>query len=234
MLANLIIELYDARDSEKAKLLQRFFKTGEGEYGEGDKFLGISVPKQHVIAKKYVGLNFTQLEKLLFSPVHEHRLTALLILVDKFKKANEQERGNIFNFYLKHTAHVNNWDLVDLSAHKIVGAFLEDKKRDVLYSLAHSKNLWENRIAIISCFWFIKEEDFNDALRISEILLSHKHDLIHKAVGWALREIGKKNQETQEAFLKKHYNAMPRTMLRYAIEKFDEKKRQRYLKGKTL
>lgn len=231
MLTKLIKELQDARDPKQATLLQRFFKTGPGQYGEGDKFLGIKVPIQRVIAKKYTGLNLVQLQKLLNSKVHEHRLVALLILVNKFKRSNEKTKGDIFNFYLKNTKNINNWDLVDLTAHKIVGAFLDNKKRDKLYELAESKSLWEKRISIISCFWFIKDEDFIDALRISEILLNDSHDLIHKAVGWVLREIGKKDRVIEENFLKKHYKVMPRTMLRYAIEKFPEELRKKYLKG---
>ncbi len=232
MLTKLIKELQDARDPKQATLLQRFFKTGPGQYGEGDKFLGIKVPIQRVIAKKYTGLNLVQLQKLLNSKVHEHRLVALLILVNKFKRSNEKTKGDIFNFYLKNTKNINNWDLVDLTAHKIVGAFLDNKKRDKLYELAESKSLWEKRISIISCFWFIKDEDFIDALRISEILLNDSHDLIHKAVGWVLREIGKKDRVIEENFLKKHYKVMPRTMLRYAIEKFPEELRKKYLKRK--
>jgi len=232
MFENLIKEIYEARDPKQAELLQRFFKTGPGEYGEGDKFLGLKVPVQRRIAQKYTGLNFVQIQKLLDSVVHEHRLIGLLILVDKFKKADEKTKGDIFNFYLKNTKNINNWDLVDLTSHKIVGEFLKDKKRDKLYDLAQSKNLWEKRISIISCFAYIKNSDFKDALRISEILLNDNHDLIHKAVGWALREIGKKDKSAEENFLKRYYKIMPRTMLRYAIEKFEEKERKRYLKNK--
>jgi len=232
MLQNLINELKAAENKEQAINLQRFFKTGKGEYGEGDIFLGIKVPIQRSIAKKYTGLNFIRIQELLNSKIHEHRLVGLLILVDKYNKSDEREKGNIFNFYIKNTKNINNWDLVDLTAHKIVGEFLKDKKRNKLYELAESKNLWEKRISIISCFAYIKDEDFKDALRISEILLKDKHDLIHKAVGWILREIGKKNQEVEEKFLNKNYKSMPRTMLRYAIERFEENKRQDYLKGR--
>ena len=231
MLNNLIAELEKAGDSKQAELLQRFFKTGEGEYGEGDVFLGIKVPVQRAIAKKYTGLGLVKIQELMDSKVHEHRLVGLLILMDKYNKSDESGKGDIFNFYLKNTKNVNNWDLVDLSAHKIVGDFLKDKKRTKLYELAESENLWEKRIAIISCFAYIRDEDFKDALRISEILLKDKYDLIHKAVGWVLREIGKKNLEVEEKFLKKHYKEMPRTMLRYAIERFEEGKRKGYLRG---
>lgn len=231
MLPNLIKELQELANPEQAKNLQRFFKTGVGEYGEGDIFLGIKVGFQRGVAKKYTGLNLSNIQKLLNSKIHEHRLVGLLILVDKFKKSSETDKGNIFNFYLKNTKNINNWDLVDLTSHKIVGAFLEDKKKDKLYELAESKNLWEKRISMISTFWYIKDFEFKDALRIAEIHLQDSHDLIHKAVGWMLREIGKRDQEVEEDFLKKHYKTMPRTMLRYAIERFDEDLRKKYLRG---
>jgi 3-methyladenine DNA glycosylase AlkD len=231
MLTNLIKELQDARDPKQAEGLQRFFKTGIGEYGEGDKFLGIKVPIQRQIAKKYTGLNLINIQKLLDSKVHEHRLVGLLILIDKFKKSSESERGDIFNFYLKNSKNINNWDLVDLTAHHIVGGFLEDKKKDKLYELAQSKILWEKRIAIISTFAYIKKSEFKDSLRIAEILINDTHDLIHKAVGWMLREIGNRDIKIEEEFLKRYYKNMPRTMLRYAIEKFPEEIRKKYLKG---
>ncbi|MBU0894425.1 MAG: DNA alkylation repair protein [Nanoarchaeota archaeon] len=233
MLQELIKKLQEARNPQQAVILQRFFKTGVGEYGEGDKFLGIKVPIQKEIAKKYSGLNIAGIQKLLDSKIHEYRLVGLLILVNKFKHSDENGKGDIFNFYLKNTKNINNWDLVDLTSHKIVGEFLKDKKRDKLYELAESKDLWEKRISIISCFVYIKDHDFKDALRISEILLNDKHDLIHKAVGWMLREIGKKDQQVLEDFLKKHYKNMPRTMLRYAIERFREDLRKKYLKGEV-
>lgn len=231
MLTNIIRDLQKERNPKQAKLLQGFFKTGKGEYGEGDIFIGIKVPVTREIAKKYLGMNFKHIELLLKSKIHEYRLAGLLILVDKFQKSDEKGKGDIFNFYIKNTKRVNNWDLVDLTAHKIVGAFLENKRRDKLYELAESDNLWEKRISIISTFWYIKNEDFKDALRISEILLNDSHDLIQKAVGWVLREIGKKDQEILAGFLKKHYKNMPRTMLRYSIEKFPESKRKAYLKS---
>jgi len=232
MLSQLKKDLKKAGNKKQAKLLQRFFKTGKGEYGEGDIFLGIKVPIQREISKKYCGLNLPKIQDLLNSKIHEHRLVALIILVNKYKKADEREKARIFNFYLKNTKKINNWDLVDTSAHKIVGDFLLDKKRKILYDLAESKNLWEKRISIISTFAFIDNHEFDDSLRISRILLKDEHDLIHKAVGWALREIGKKDQKVEEKFLKQYYKKMPRTMLRYAIERFEEKKRLRYLKGK--
>ena len=231
MLPSLIKELQEKANSEQAKILKRFFKTGEGEYGEGDIFLGVKVPEQRKIAKKYYGLSLPKLQELLKSKIHEHRLTAVIILGEKYKKANEREKENIFNFYLENAKNINNWDLVDLSAPKIVGGFLFDKDKKVLYKLVQSENLWEKRIAIISTFAFIRKEEFEDCLAISELLLNDEHDLIHKAVGWMLREVGKRNLEVEEEFLKSHYKNMPRTMLRYAIEKFEEEKRKKYLKG---
>ena len=233
MLSQLKKELQNLANPKQAKILQRFFKTGKGEYGEGDIFLGVKVPIQRKIAKKYFGLSLPKIKELLKSEVHDHRSVALFILTDKYKKSDEENKGNIFNFYLKNTKNINNWDLVDLSAPNIVGDFLLDKKKNVLYELVQSENLWERRIAIVSTFTFIKKEEFEDALAISEILLNDKHDLIHKAVGWMLREVGKRNQEILEVFLKQHYKNMPRTMLRYAIERFDEAKRKRYLRGEV-
>jgi 3-methyladenine DNA glycosylase AlkD len=231
MLDELLKEVNSKADKKQAENLQRFFKTGPGQYGEGDVFLGIKVPVQREIAKKYIGLGLPKIQELLKSKIHEHRLIALLILVLKFKKDNEIERGNIFNLYIKNTRYINNWDLVDLSAPNIVGEFLADKKRDIIYNLAKSDNLWEKRISIISTFSYIKKGEFEDSLRIAEMLLHDKHDLINKAIGWMLREIGKKNQRILEDFLKKHYDRIPRTTLRYAIERFDENLRKKYLAG---
>lgn len=214
---------------QKAKLLQRFFKTGKGQYGEGDIFLGLMVPMQREIVKKYHDLSLADIQKLLNSKIHEERLIALLILVSQFKRGDTREQKIIFNFYLKNAKNINNWDLVDLTAPNIVGQFLMDKNRKILYKLAKSDNLWEKRIVILATFTFIKYGQFKDALRVAEILLQDKHDLIHKAVGWMLREIGKRDLATEEVFLKKHHKRMPRTMLRYAIEKFPEKKRKWYL-----
>lgn len=219
-------------NAKQAKILQRFFKTGKGEYGEGDIFLGIRVPEQRKIAKEYSGLSLPRIQELLESDIHEHRLVGLLILIEKYNKSDEENKGNIFNFYLKNSKKINNWDLVDLSAHKIIGEFLIDKDKKILYELAQSKNLWEKRIAIVSTFAFIKKEEFVDTLRISEILLDDSHDLIHKAVGWMLREVGKKDEKSLEKFLEKHYKKIPRTTLRYSIEKFEEKKRKKYLNKK--
>jgi len=229
MLDQLKRDLSQLNNPKKIKTLSRFFKTGKGQYGEGDIFLGIPVPEQRKVAKKYVDLSLNSLQKLLFNKIHEYRLTALIILVSKYKKADNLNKSKIFNFYLKNTKNINNWDLVDLSAPKIVGNYLIDKDKDILYKLAKSNDLWERRIAILATFTFIRRDNFKDALNISELLLHDNHDLIHKAVGWMLREIGKRDQKTEEHFLKKHSFEMPRTMLRYAIEKFEKKKRKFYL-----
>lgn len=215
---------------ERAKMSAGYFKTGKGEYGEGDVFLGLTVPQQRVIAKKYAHADLSTIDTLMKSNIHEHRFTALEILVMKFETAGEAERKEILDFYLKHTASVNNWDLVDTSAPYIVGEYLLDNDRAILHKLAKSKNIWERRIAIVATFAFIRNNDFKDTLKLSEILLTDSHDLIHKAVGWALREVGKKNQTEEENFLRKFYKQMPRTMLRYAIERFDAKKKIFYMK----
>jgi len=232
MLPQLIKELQSLENPKQKEILQSFFKTGEGEYGEGDIFLGIKVPDQRKIAKKYTGLSLTKIQELLNSKIHEHRLTGLIILTNKYKKSHQENKANLFNFYLKNTKNINNWDLVDLTAPNIVGDFLFDKNKDTLYKLVRSKNLWEKRIAIISTLHFIKKQEFEDTLAISELLLKDNHDLIHKAVGWMLREVGKKDIEVLKKFLKQHYKNMPRTMLRYSIEKFPEEERKKWLKGK--
>ena len=224
-------ELRKLANPEKAKVLSRFFKTGKGDYGEGDIFLGITVPEQRKIAKKYPDLPRKDIRKLLSSKIHEYRLVALLMLIRQYGKADEKREKEIFDFYLANTRHINNWDLVDLSAPNIMGDYLLDKDRAILYKLVKSDNLWEKRIAIIATFTFIRNNQFDDTFRIAEILLYDQHDLIHKAIGWMLREIGKRNQDQEEAFLKKYCRVMPRTMLRYAVERFDEQKRRLYLNG---
>jgi 3-methyladenine DNA glycosylase AlkD len=230
---NLIRELQSNRNPEKAKILQRFFKTGKGQYGEGDIFLGITVPKQREIAKKYQDLTLHEVAEILNIKIHEQRLTALIILVNKYKQSNEKQKKEIFNFYLSQTKNINNWDLVDVTCPQIVGDYLfhNQEQKQILYKLAQSKNLWEKRIAIISTFYFIRKENFDDTIAISEILLNDSHDLIHKAVGWMLREVGKKDKQTLIKFLKTHYQNMPRTMLRYSIEKFEEAERKKWLRG---
>ncbi|MBI1971846.1 MAG: DNA alkylation repair protein [Candidatus Aenigmarchaeota archaeon] len=223
-------DLAKAASAEKAKTLRGFFKTGKGEYGEGDVFLGVTVPQQRNIARKHVGTNLNELEKLISSGIHEHRLTALLVLVEKYQKAGKNDRKKIVDFYLRNRAHVNNWDLVDLSADKILGDYIFGRDRKILCRMARSKNVWERRISIISTFNFIKRNDFEDALKISEMLLQDKHDLIQKAVGWMLREIGKRDQTAEEKFLLKHHKNMPRTTLRYAVERFGKSKKRFYMR----
>jgi len=218
---------------EQAKILMRFFKTGIGEYGEGDEFLGIKVPVSRKIAKQFKELSLSEIQELLDSKVHEERLIGLFILVEQYRKADAEKMQAIYEFYLKNAKRVNNWDLVDLSAEKIMGAYLMDKDKRILFKLAKSKNLWERRIAIMSTFHFIKNGFYDTTFAISDMLLKDEHDLIHKAVGWMLREIGNRNLAEEEKFLKKNYKTMPRTMLRYAIEKFPEKKRQVYLKERV-
>jgi len=230
VLARLKKELDKFSDLKQAKILQGFFKTGKGEYGEGDIFLGIKVPEQRKVAIKFFEELFLEdLEKLLKSKIHEYRMSALLILIKQYEKADEKYKKEIYNFYLKNTKNINNWDLVDISAPKIAGDYLLNKPRKILYKLAKSENLWERRIAIISTFAFIRNNEFTDTLKISKMLLKDKHDLIHKATGWMLREVGKRDQKIEEEFLKKYYLKMPRVMLRYAIEKFEERKKKFYL-----
>jgi 3-methyladenine DNA glycosylase AlkD len=232
MLNSIVKELQFLKNKEKSQTLSSFFKTRKGEYGDGDVFLGIVVPLQRKVARKYTSLELSELQTLLSSKIHEFRLTSLFILIDKYKKAKEKEKRDIIRFYLRNTKNINNWDLVDLSAPNILGDYLKDKNKSVLYKLANSSHLWEKRIAILSTFAFIRNNMFEDALNISKILIKDNHDLIHKAVGWMLREIGKRDIKTEENFLKEHCRKMPRTMLRYAIEKFPEQKRKRYLAAK--
>jgi len=217
---------------KKAKILQMFFKTGKGQYGEGDIFLGLTVPEQRRIAKEFSKkISIEEIAVLLNSKIHEERLVALLILVDKFSKSSEELKELIFNFYIENAKRVNNWDLVDLTAPNIAGNYLLNKKdKKILYKFANSKNLWEKRIAIVSTFSFIRAGQFEDTLKISKVLLNDSHDLIHKAVGWMLREVGKKDEKVLEDFLKENYSKLPRTTLRYAIERFGEEKRKRFLR----
>ena len=219
-------------NKKNAEVAQRFFKTGPGEYGEGDIFLGIRVPVLRRLAKEYQTITVREAEHLLKSPIHEERLLALFILIRIYSKAEEVIKKAIYELYLKNSKFINNWDLVDSSAEYIVGDFLLDKEKNPLYQLARSKNLWERRISIMSTFCFIKRRQYSETLKIAKTLLNDKEDLIHKAVGWMLREVGKRNLPLEEEFLKAYYKEMPRTMLRYAIEKFPETKRQGYLKGK--
>jgi 3-methyladenine DNA glycosylase AlkD len=210
---------------------KRFFKTGKGEYGEGDRFLGIRVPVLRRKAKEFKNSPLPEILRLVTSSFHEERLLALFMLVNKFSKRPPRDRREIYELYLKNTKFINNWDLVDSSAGPIVGAYLADKNKQPIYRMAESLNLWERRIAIMSTFPMIRANEFTTTLKVSQTLLKDEEDLIHKAVGWMLREIGKRDLALEEAFLKKHYKNMPRTMLRYAIEKFSSKKRKRYLMG---
>ena len=224
-------DLQSQANPEQAAILQRFFKTKEGEYGAGDIFLWLKVPVQRLIAKQHLNLDFATLQEMLDSQIHEYRMTALFILVLRNVKADQEMKDQIFDFYVKNTRNINNWDLVDLSAPNIVGSYLLEKDKKLLYTFAKSKYLREKRIAIISTFAFLKVGEYADTFQIAEILLHDTHDLIHKAVGRMLREVGKRSQFEEEKFLKKYYKTMPRTMLRYAIERFPEDLRQRYLKG---
>lgn len=216
---------------EKAALLRRFFKTGPGQYGEGDEFLGVMVPGARLVVKEFADAPLPEIAKLLRSSWHEERLLALLLLVHQFEKGDSGLRNKIYTLYLKNTRFINNWDLVDLSAPKIVGPYLEDRSRRPLYRLVRSRSLWERRIAILATFPYIRKGDFIDALALAGALLGDDHDLMHKAVGWMLREVGKKDVQALEGFLRKHYGAMPRTALRYAIERFPEAKRKKYLRN---
>jgi 3-methyladenine DNA glycosylase AlkD len=221
--------LRDAADPVKAKGLQRFFKTGKGDYGEGDRFLGVMVPIQRSIVKRFRRMSIGEATKLLHSPYHEERLTALLLLVDRYGRGMQDEKERIYKTYLANTRWINNWDLVDLSAPNIVGQHLVERPRSILRRLARSRNLWERRIAIISTATFIRQNDFDDTLEIGEMLLRDRHDLIHKAVGWMLREVGKRDRKTLDSFLNTHRVHLPRTALRYAIERHSAKERKRYL-----
>ena len=210
---------------------QRFFKTGKGEYGEGDRFLGIRVPVLRKQARRFRHLALEEVTVLLRSRWHEERLCALFILVARFSQGALEDKAAIYKLYLAHTAYINNWDLVDSSAPHIVGAYLADKNRQPLFALAQSPSLWERRIAMLATLYLIRKNEFDDALEIAKILQNDAEDLIHKAVGWMLREVGKRDGAVERAFLAEHYQQMPRTMLRYAIEKFPANERRKYLEG---
>ncbi len=216
---------------KRSKQSMRFFKMGPGEYAEGDVFIGVTVPDVRELSKSFAYLSLKELSSLMQSKIHEERLMALLILVNQFQEGSCGEKKKIYEFYLKSMRWINNWDLVDLTAHKIVGAYLFNQDTAILTKLALSDDLWKKRVAIVASYYFIQKNRYQETLRIAKILLKDEHDLIHKAVGWMLREVGKKDQNKEEIFLKKHYRQMPRTMLRYAIERFSEKKRMKYLRG---
>lgn len=230
---NLKVEILQLADAEKAKRSLNFFKTGKGDYGEGDQFLGIAVPVLKKIAKKYGIVDLPQIEELLYSKYNEERLIALMILVERFKKikGETKKEEEIFNFYVKHMSRVNNWNLVDFSARPIVGQYLSDKDRGILKDWAKSLSLWTRRIGIVATYYFIKNKEFDDTLEIAEMLLSDKEDLIHKAVGWMLRELGKMDEAVLKKFLKKYQKTMPRTMLRYAIERLKAEDKKCFMKG---
>lgn len=217
-------------DPIKREYLPKFFKTGKGQYGEGDKFLGVIVPNTRLVAKKYKEASFKVIKELLLSEYHECRLCALLMLVERFKKSDETGKKEIYDFYLAHTRYINNWDLVDLSAPQIVGEYLKDKSREELYRRAESSLLWDQRIAVVANYTLIKSDDFTEIYALSEKLLFHKHDLIQKAVGWMLREAGKREKSLLVSFLEKYHRVMPRTMLRYSIEKFTDDERKYFMK----
>jgi 3-methyladenine DNA glycosylase AlkD len=228
---NIISYLNSLSDATIAEHSQKYFKTGEGEYGCGDKFLGIRVPVLRKTVKKYKDTSITEIQKLIKSEYHEVRLFSLLLLVQMFSKGETDTKEKVVNLYLKNTKYINNWDLVDSSAPYIIGAWLFHRDRKILYELARSDLLWDRRIAIMSTAYFIKNNQYTDTLKISTILLSDSEDLIHKAVGWMLREVGNRDIEIEEKYLKKYYKKMPRVILRYAIEKFSKERRQAYLKG---
>lgn len=222
-------ELEALADADKATILQRFFKTGPGQYGEGDLFLGLTVPQQRIVAQKYSSLADEEIEKLLQDPYHECRLTALIIWTNQAKKAKQTRRKEILDYYLKNKKFVNNWDLVDTSCPEIVGNYLLPEDRTILYELAQENHLWSQRIALISTLAFIRKGQFHDTFSLAESLFSHPHDLIHKAIGWMLREVGKRNPDALEEFLHDHIRQLPRTALRYAIERFEPARRKYYL-----
>lgn len=217
-------------DPDKAAFYPKFFRTGPGDYGEGDQFLGVTVPKIRQTIKAFRAIEFDEIQLLLDSPYHEVRMAGVLLMVDRYERENSSIKAKVFRFYLKNTSRINNWDLVDVSAHKIVGAHLAGKDLDQLYKLARSRNLWRRRIAMIATFWNIRQGDFEPTLAMAEELLGDSHDLIHKAVGWMLREMGKRQTKLLRNFLDTHASDMPRTMLRYAIEKLSPSVRAAYLK----
>lgn len=212
-------------DAEKREIFPKFFKAGKGEYGEGDRFLGVTVPNIRAIAKLHKDISIEEIRELIQSEWHEVRLCALIIMVEKSKKKDEALRKELFNLYLSQTKRINNWDLVDLSCRFIIGEYLLDKSRDILYQLAQSSLLWDNRIAIVSTYAFIRKGQLEDTYVLSDLMMQHPHDLMHKAIGWMLRETGKRNPERLYDYVMSHRADMPRTMLRYAIEKFSPKER---------
>ncbi len=231
-LAEIQSRLKEAGNPDIAAHSARFFRTGPGEYGEGDRFRGIRVPVLRKLANTCDAADMSVVEQLLMSPWHEDRLCALFMLIRRYERGDDAQKEVVFTLYLKRIEYVNNWDLVDSSAPKIVGAHLESGEKRLLFDWVHDENLWKRRIAVIATYWYIKRGRFDEFPEMAEQLLSDDHDLIHKAVGWMLREVGKKDLAVEEVFLRRHYRNMPRTMLRYAIERFDEKTRKDYLEGR--
>lgn len=218
---------------KKAAVLQRFFKTGPGEYAEGDRFLGLTVPRIRGLAREYREIPLPGVRSLIASPIHEERLLGLLLLIDRYRRAGPAEQERLYRLYLRSFRHINNWDLVDATAEHVVGPYLAGRGKGPLYLWARSKHLWTRRIAILSTFHYIKQNRFAETLEVARILRDDPHDLIHKAVGWMLREVGKRDLSCEVRFLDAHYRKMPRTMLRYAIERFPERKRRAYLEGRV-
>jgi 3-methyladenine DNA glycosylase AlkD len=226
-------ELNALENPADAEFLQRFFKTGSGQYGEGDVFIGLRVPQTRVITKKYRELPLPEIEKLLDSPIHEHRLAAVIIMTERAKRAQEEEKKGLYDLYLRRVDRMNNWDIIDISCGHVVGGYLLDKPRDILYKLARSKVMWERRVAIISTSRFIAQGDLDDTFKLAELLLGDNDDLIHKASGWMLREAGKKDEVRLKDFLDQHAATMPRTMLRYSLEKLHPTDKAHYMRMKT-
>jgi len=228
-LKNLIKELKSLSQADRIDQIKKFFKVAPGSYGAHDVFVGIYVPDLRLLAKSYSDLNLAEIQELLSSKYNEYRALALMILIKQFQKVDSKTQKKIFEFYIKNIQYINNWNLVDLSAHHIIGAHLHQQDHRLLFTLAKSKKLWERRIAIVATWYFIRQQDLQTTLDLAKILLNDQEDLMHKAVGWMLRELGKKDQKQLESFLKQYASQMPRTMLRYAIEKFPEEKRLKYL-----
>lgn len=226
----IISELMAYQQADKQEILPRFFKTGKGEYGEGDRFMGVSVPQVRLISKRNRDISLDEVEQLLASPWHEARQCALFILTLQYQRAKAEERKTIVDFYLSHTDRINNWDLVDVSAHYIIGDYLLSHSREILYRLAESPSLWENRIAMVSTYAFIRKGELDDTYALATRMMHHPHDLMHKAIGWMLREAGKKDVERLTRYVKQYAGQMPRTMLRYAIEKLEDRLRQEIMK----
>lgn len=229
---HIMSELNGLENPADAQFLQRFFKTGKGEYGEGDIFIGLRVPTTRQVSKKYKDLPIDELEKLLESPIHEHRLAAVIIMRHQMERANSVLRKSLYDMYLRRTDRINNWDIIDISCHKIVGGYLEEKNRAILYKLARFKQMWERRIAIVSTAHFISKNELDDTFKLAEILMKDKKDLMHKATGWMLREAGKKDEARLKEFLDKYASTMPRTMLRYSLERLHPADRAHYMKLK--